>query len=598
MANVYYLTKVTTWTQAQNIAQSMGGNLVTVNDAAENQFLVDIFGGSEWLWIGFNDAEQEGVWKWVSGEPVTYTNWGAGQPDNSGGNQDYAYINWSSPGLWDDRNNSDLAFRGIVEVKNTQPELSIGNFKVVENNPWMELPIATATFIVELSGVVNKTVTVKYATENGTAIAGKDYIVTTGTLTFEPGEKVKTIVVPVLQDNQTEFTPETFNLVLSKPNNASLDDALGKGTIVDGTYVYSLTSPTTWTEAQNIAQSMGGNLVTVNSAAENQFLVDTFGGSERLWIGFNDAQEEGVWEWVSGEPVTYTNWGAGQPDNYGGNQDYASINWSSPGLWDDESFSTTQRGIVEIVLIKGTNANNTITGTNDAEAIEGLGGNDKIIAKGGKDYLSGGTGNDNLNGGSGADIMKGDAGNDTYIVDKSGDKVTEAVNRGTDIIKASVNETLPGNVENLILTGKSKINGTGNALDNIITGNSGKNKLSGKYGNDKLNGKAGADTLIGGAGKDSFVFNFLTQGVDIITDFASGDKIRCRATGFGGGLVKGTLPSSRFVVGTKALDANDRFVYNAGSLFYDVDGSGSTAKVQLASLTGAPLLTASDIVIF
>ncbi|MBR8828338.1 MAG: hypothetical protein DSM107014_10655 [Gomphosphaeria aponina SAG 52.96 = DSM 107014] len=60
------------------------------------------------------------------------------------------------------------------------------------------------------------------------------------------------------------------------------------------------------------------------------------------------------------------------------------------------------------------------------------------------------------------------------------------------------------------------------------------------------------------------------------------------------------MPSSQFVLGTAALDADDRFIYNkaGGALFYDVDGLGGTAQVQIATLTGAPTLAASNIHIF
>ena len=51
----YLLSNAGTWTQAQAQAVSLGGNLVTVNDATENQFLVNTFGGTEGLWIGLTD---------------------------------------------------------------------------------------------------------------------------------------------------------------------------------------------------------------------------------------------------------------------------------------------------------------------------------------------------------------------------------------------------------------------------------------------------------------------------------------------------------------------------------------------------------------
>ena len=69
--------------------------------------------------------------------------------------------------------------------------------------------------------------------------------------------------------------------------------------------------------------------------------------------------------------------------------------------------------------------------------------------------------------------MRGGPGNDTYLVDNTGDVVTENSNEGTDTVQSSITYTLGANVENLTLTGTAAINGTGNALDNVLFGNSG-----------------------------------------------------------------------------------------------------------------------------
>lgn len=129
----------------------------------------------------------------------------------------------------------------------------------------------------------------------------------------------------------------------------------------------------------------------------------------------------------------------------------------------------------------------------------------------------------------------------------------------------------------------------------------GKDILIGGNGNDTLTGGVNNDTLTGNAGMDSFNFVMPTEGIDTITDFSVvDDTIVVSAKGFGGGLIVGAvITPDQFVIGTSAIDAADRFIYNSktGALFFDVDGTGGMAQMQLASLSPDLGLTNNDILV-
>lgn len=106
--------------------------------------------------------------------------------------------------------------------------------------------------------------------------------------------------------------------------------------------VFSQTEFIRWSDASNIAQSRGGYLATITGADENDFLTSltqTPGGALESWIGLTDALVEGDFQWVTGEPVTFTNWAFGEPNDdprFDG-EDFAIINPppEPSGTWND-----------------------------------------------------------------------------------------------------------------------------------------------------------------------------------------------------------------------------------------------------------------------
>ncbi len=173
----------------------------------------------------------------------------------------------------------------------------------------------------------------------------------------------------------------------------------------------------------------------------------------------------------------------------------------------------------------------------------------------GRDSLSGNRGGDILDGLEGADTLRG--------------------GRGAD--------TLAG----------------GDGADSLL-GGAGDDRLEGGAGKDRLWGGQGADHLWGGHGADRFCFQALTDAGDSIADFGHADVLQFRGAAFGG-LSAGILDSAVFQSSPDPVAANAgvRFLYetDTGILRFDPDGAGSGASIVLLTLTGAPNLTADDIII-
>jgi len=124
---------------------------------------------------------------------------------------------------------------GTIIDDDVEPSLSIDDVQVNEGDSGT----ATATFTVTLSAPSGKTVTVNYATADGTAVNPGDYSSSSGLLTFDPGQTSKTVAVTVQGDTTNEAN-ETFTVTLSSPGNATFTDDQGQGTIINDDGVPSL----------------------------------------------------------------------------------------------------------------------------------------------------------------------------------------------------------------------------------------------------------------------------------------------------------------------------------------------------------------------
>ena len=176
----------------------------------------------------------------------------------------------------------------IIEYDESVPQpasskLSIVDTTVVEGG--------TAQFTVRLSPASEQTVTVRYRTASGTAVAGRDFDTASGTLTFAPGNRRQSIAVPTREDDLDEPN-ETFTVRLSNAIGATLEDGSATGTIVDDDVSVSVPPPTlSITDATVVEGETARFAVRLSPASEQTVTVSyrTVGGTAAAGQDFDAA---------------------------------------------------------------------------------------------------------------------------------------------------------------------------------------------------------------------------------------------------------------------------------------------------------------------
>lgn len=187
--------------------------------------------------------------------------------------------------------------------------------------------------------------------------------------------------------------------------------------------------------------------------------------------------------------------------------------------------------------------------------------------------------------------------------------VIENANEGTEVVY-SVSFTLGANVEKLLLTGTNAIDGTGNALVNVIRGNESANVISGGAGNDTLYGNGGADTLIGGigtdhmtggAGNDTFLFangefgGATTATADEIVDFTSGQDTIDLSGVDANSLLGGDQAFTLIGTGAFSNAAGElRYEQISGNTYITGDTNGDGIADFMIKIDGSHTFTSSD----
>jgi uncharacterized repeat protein (TIGR01451 family) len=203
------------------------------------------------------------------------------------------------------RNEADalLSNNSVTNATSVQsPVLSINSISVGEGNSGT----TPAAFSVTLSIPAVTVVSVNFATTDGTAVAGSDYIATNGVLNFAPGQTNQPIVVNIIGDTNVEAN-ETFSVILSAPIGASLGNSTGIGTILNDDLPPGPTNVLTQGPLTVVLSNSSAGIISVMYQGNEIYRYGTFISDWGLQTGTNSAtfvrNANGS---VTGQPMTVT----------------------------------------------------------------------------------------------------------------------------------------------------------------------------------------------------------------------------------------------------------------------------------------------------
>ncbi|KAK2865587.1 hypothetical protein Q7C36_001643 [Tachysurus vachellii] len=331
-SSIYYISNVAkSWPESRQDCTERGAGLVVINNKEEQEFISKSL-CSRKAWIGLNDRDTEGVWKWVDDTPLTTRYWGRGEPNG----KLYEDCVITVLQIWITEERRMEMSHGILTQSDEDIYMNEDKEKTLWNRNDKE-PVklggkitksrcyrVTAVCVVLLCVVLLTTVMVLWAKYN--------------TLNTEINQ---------LQTRYNNLTKERDQLqkendVLQKIST-NMVSLLNEGWRYFNSHVYYIsTQKKNWDNSRRDCKRRGADLVIINSKEEQVFIA-THLKSNRAWIGLSDTDTEGVWKWVDGSPLTTAYWDEGEPNNDKDHEDCGEImghpeekNWNDRRCSDNE----------------------------------------------------------------------------------------------------------------------------------------------------------------------------------------------------------------------------------------------------------------------
>uniref|UniRef100_A0A8C3MUP0 Uncharacterized protein n=1 Tax=Geospiza parvula TaxID=87175 RepID=A0A8C3MUP0_GEOPR len=331
-----------TFSEAKKTCERSSGYLTSIADRYEQAYLTSLIGLSseKYFWIGLSDMEEQGIFKWVTGEGVLYTNWNAAMPGKKAGC--VALRTGNAAGLWDVQNcevKAKFLCKKLAE-KVTVPAVS-------ERVSDSKCPLGWDTmFYLYLQGFVREENQKKtwfeardFCREIGGDLAairneeekkspsfqpfwiGLQCLDPDGGLSWSDGSPVS--VSPC-------HIPSVLTFFLLKMQRflfcVAAYEVTEDGWIVKGDKQYFFSpEKTSMEKARTFCRNNHGNLATIGNNSERKFVWKYVRGDFQTLLFFS---------WMSGSPVHYAAWAPGEPSFAGAQENCVVLN-KKDGLWND-----------------------------------------------------------------------------------------------------------------------------------------------------------------------------------------------------------------------------------------------------------------------
>ncbi|HFC00978.1 MAG TPA: HYR domain-containing protein, partial [Phaeodactylibacter sp.] len=345
----YYLSNGTAQpAAAQSVAASFGGNLVTINSAAENNFIQQNI--SDMVYIGLNDVQSEGNLVWTNGDALTYDNINpCGFCNGNSASLDYVIMQpwdggWSFSSQWNSR-------KYIVEIPCGGSTGSVITM-TCPSDMTLTLPNGATTMEVHYAPPMITTTCANGGLDfnliNGIA-SGAFVGAGTHVISYEGTDAC----------GSSETCTFTITVQAGSTGGGCSGEITGFTTLGEfGTSKYYLSNDISRpTDAQAVAESHGGYLTTISSQSENDFIQQNI--SEMVYIGLHDQNTEGILEWFNGEALSFNNVNpCGFCNENSADMDYVIMApWN--GDWSFSNFYNNRKYVMEIPC--GGTSNGNIT---------------------------------------------------------------------------------------------------------------------------------------------------------------------------------------------------------------------------------------------